>query len=72
MTFEQELQELINRHSVENASNTPDFILAAYITGCLWSFNRAVQQRERWHGRATEDATGEKEKPDPDIGHSLG
>lgn len=49
--FEKELQSLINRHSQENASNTPDFILAQYLAGCLGVFNTAVQQRETWHGR---------------------
>jgi hypothetical protein len=39
--FKKELQELINRHSMENASNTPDFILMAYIQECLDAFNKA-------------------------------
>ena len=50
-TFEAELTSLINRHSRENESNTPDFILAQYIEGCLRTFNQAVQQRETWYGR---------------------
>ena len=49
--FRRELQELINRHSRENASNTPDFILAQYLDGCLANFDTAVQQRETWYGR---------------------
>jgi hypothetical protein len=49
--FEEELIHLINRHSVENESNTPDFILARYISGCLRAFIEATQQREKWHGR---------------------
>jgi hypothetical protein len=51
MTFEKELERLINKHSQENQSNTPDFILASYIRGCLDAFNIAVQQRETWYGR---------------------
>lgn len=51
MSFEQELTALINRHSRENESNTPDFILAQYIEGCLQTFARATQQRETWYGR---------------------
>lgn len=51
MSFEQELAALINRHSRENESNTPDFILAQYIEGCLQNFARATQQRETWYGR---------------------
>ena len=52
--FEKELSNLINKHSKENESNTPDYILAMFIGGCLKAFNQAVQQRETWFGR---DAT---------------
>jgi len=51
MNFEKELEELINRYSKENESNTPDFILAQYIENCLSAFTCAVQQRETWYGR---------------------
>ena len=47
----QELTKLLNRHSAENASNTPDYILAAYLLGCLDAWNRSVQQRETWYRR---------------------
>ena len=50
-TFVKELERLINKHSQENASNTPDFILAQYLQGCLAVFAQAVQQRETWYGR---------------------
>lgn len=49
--FISELRNLINKHSMENASNTPDFILAQYLTNCLRAWNQATQQRETWHGR---------------------
>ena len=49
--FISELHNLINRHSMENASNTPDFILAQYLTNCLRAWNQATQQRETWYGR---------------------
>ena len=49
--FEEELRDLINKHSKENDSNTPDYILAMFMDGCLKTFNQAVQQRETWHGR---------------------
>lgn len=48
--METELAALLNRHSAENASNTPDFILAQYLTACLEAFNVATQQRETWRG----------------------
>lgn len=49
--FIKELEQLINKHSMENASNTPDFILAQYLGGCLSAWNQGVQQRETWYGR---------------------
>lgn len=50
-SFESELTLLINKHNQEGSSNTPDYILAMYLQGCLEAFNTAVQQRETWHGR---------------------
>ncbi len=50
-SFEDELGAVINRYSQEQASNTPDFILAQYLIGCLAAWNTAVQQRETWYGR---------------------
>ena len=49
--FEKQIRDLINSVSAENDSNTPDFILAQYLCGCLDTFNVAVQQRENWYGR---------------------
>lgn len=39
--FEKELQTLINRHSKENESDTPDFILANYLKDCLLEKRKA-------------------------------
>lgn len=52
--FEKELRSLINRHSIENASNTPDYILADFIAHCLIAFNRATHERDRWYGKTKE------------------
>lgn len=49
--FQKELEELINRHSIENGSNTPDFILAQYMMDCLNAFNNVTTKREKWYGR---------------------
>ena len=51
-TFARELEALINKYSQENASNTPDFILATYLVACLAAWNTAVAKRENWYGRA--------------------
>lgn len=50
--FRADLENLINRHSMENGSDTPDFILAAYLADCLESFDKATAHREAWYGRA--------------------
>lgn len=51
MSFRKELEVVINRHSMENGSDTPDFILAEYLGDCLSAYDRAVTRRERWYGR---------------------
>ena len=49
--FRKELEHLINKHSYENGSDTPDFILADYLRDCLNAFDSAVRKRETWWGR---------------------
>jgi hypothetical protein len=49
--FAQRLESLINAHSQENGSDTPDFILAQYLLGCLAVWNDTVKRREKWYGR---------------------
>lgn len=49
--FQKELEALINFHSLENGSNTPDFLLAQYLAGCLENFNKTLRARETWYGR---------------------
>jgi hypothetical protein len=41
---------LINKHSMENESNTPDFILAQHLMMCLSSFEMSVNRRDEWYG----------------------
>jgi hypothetical protein len=45
-----DLAAVLNRHSAENGSDTPDFILAAYLADCLRAFERASRAREDWYG----------------------
>jgi hypothetical protein len=51
MTLQRELEELMSKYCAENASNTPDFILAEYLIGCLNAYNQAVVKRAEWYGR---------------------
>ena len=55
--FVSELTSLLNRHSKENGSGTPDFILAEYLWGCLAHFNSAVNRREVWYDGREQDQT---------------
>ena len=49
-TFRRELIALLNKHSKENGSNTPDFVLADYLINCLNNFNLTTQKRTEWYG----------------------
>lgn len=49
--FRKELCNLINRESMENGSDTPDFLLAEYLADCLDVYDRTVKAREKWYGR---------------------
>lgn len=70
--FQEELQKLINRYSQESGSDTPDWILAEYLTSCLAAFDAAVTKREQWYGRdvraiADRLATRQSKRGDPAI-----
>jgi hypothetical protein len=50
-TFREQLTALINLHSMENGSSTPDFILADYLNRALESFDKAILERDHWYGK---------------------
>ena len=66
--FESQLASLINRHSLENGSNTPDFILAGYLRSCLEAFDVASVAREGWYDcfHAPGGVRGPKRETDAD------
>lgn len=51
MTFQEALENVINAYSMENGSNTPDFVLAKYLKSCLIAFDVASREREKWYGK---------------------
>lgn len=63
MAFAQDLAQVINRHSKENASGTPDFVLAAYLESCLEGFEIATKQRAAFR------CEGVEFKPSKIFGH---
>jgi len=44
-----ELSAVLNRYSVENKSDTPDFILATFLLDCLKAFEAATNTRTLWY-----------------------
>lgn len=67
--FVGELAALLNRHSKENDSDTPDFVLANHLLQCLEAWNRSVGARERWWERGQKEqvlGTKADSPPPPD------
>jgi hypothetical protein len=50
-TFRDDLIAVLNRHSQENGSDTPDYILAEFICACLCAFDDGTNKRERHYDR---------------------
>lgn len=50
-SFYHELRALINKHSKENGSMTPDHILASYLERCLQVFDETLQLRTKYYAR---------------------
>lgn len=48
--LERELASVLNKHSAENGSNTPDFILAGYLMACLKAYNETTKKALDWRG----------------------
>ena len=59
--FREELESLLNRHSKENGSDTPDFVLAEYLADCLAAFDKATASRSRWYHSEKEGDSQEKQ-----------
>lgn len=49
-SFEKKLENLINEYSKENGSDTPDFLLAEYLSDCLYNYNKTIRARDKWFG----------------------
>jgi len=53
--FKHELRGLINKYSLENGSDTPDYILADHLIDCLKNFNETIRMRSSFNGELKED-----------------
>ena len=47
--FLSDLESLINSYSLENGSDTPDFILAEFLGNVLAAFDNALLKRQKWY-----------------------
>lgn len=70
-TLVEEVSTAINRHSRENASNTPDFILAQFMETALVAFETATQQRETWYGRDARPSVPHVGAPPAPLNHGV-
>jgi len=49
--LKKDLTSLLNNHSLESRSDTPDYMLADFMLGCLNVYENTIERRERWFGR---------------------
>lgn len=55
-----EFAEVINRNSLENGSDTPDFILAEYLMCCLEIHDNAANSRQKWYVKVHEPSQNQE------------
>ena len=49
--LERDFSDVINKHCLENLSNTPDFILARFLISSIINFSTTSKSREKWYGK---------------------
>lgn len=52
--FERAVEKIVNALSLENLSDTPDFMLAKFLAGALTLFNDVTRQRTEWYGKKSD------------------
>ena len=57
----------VNRLSMENGSNTPDWIIGDFIAAVLTAFDSAVNAREKWYGRTAPLPEALRQEKEPDV-----
>jgi hypothetical protein len=61
-SFKERLEALLNSNSMEEGSNTPDFVLAEFLSTCLRAFNEATVRRDTWYNVKLKPARIAKDK----------
>lgn len=62
-TLREDIRTALNRASAENASDTPDAILAGYLMASLEAFDAATRARDSWHGFKPSDVVDRPAAP---------
>lgn len=62
--IQHELSSAVNHSSMENGSNTPDWIIGEFLTTMIGALDRAILQRDKWYGRM--NAPGQSSEPEPE------
>ena len=53
--FDSELEDLINKHGIDNATGVPDYILAAFMVQSLEPLKSIIKNRDKWLGHVEDD-----------------
>lgn len=71
--FRGELEQVINRHSTERrGGDTPDHLLADYLTNCLKIFDSVVRKRDAWYGnKGMSGSLATLERDDPALANRI-
>lgn len=48
--FREELTQLINKHSVEQCGDVPEYILAQHLCDCIEALHATLDRRDKWFG----------------------
>jgi len=48
--FQNELEQLINKHSIENECDMPDYLLAQMICNFIKAIGKPIKDTLDWHG----------------------
>lgn len=63
--FVRDIAAVCNRYSIENNSDTPDFMLAEFMTGCLNVYENTLRARTEW--MQPSHATQQPPEPPPIV-----
>lgn len=62
-----QIAEVLDRNSMEKASNTPDFLLGEYLERCLAAAGILISRRDGWYGVQLRPGHHYTEPDDTDI-----